>query len=136
MFHMILNKVIYNFSENYLTDSDESLLIKGLKFTIPPKKIEYSKLLLPFELLFCDIKSNSESSVYFASIKALFMQRLLLQDTAFNDFSAWVILRCLCFFSIRTFDKKIPNWQPLKIKFLSSVKINPHKTWHNLHTQK
>ena len=68
---MTLNKVIYNFSDYCLTDSDESLLIKGLKFTIPPKKNEYSKFLLPFELLFCDIKSNSESSVYLASIKAL-----------------------------------------------------------------
>ena len=48
-----------------------------------PKKIEYSKFLLPFELLFHDIKSNSESSVDLASVKAR------LQDTAFTSYSAF-----------------------------------------------
>ena len=77
-----LNKVLYN-SNYYLTDSDKSLLIKGLNFAIPPKKIEYSKFLLPFELLFRDTKSNSESSVDLASVKAR------LQDTAFTSYSAF-----------------------------------------------
>ena len=77
------NKVIYNFSNYHLTDSDKSLLIKGLNFAIPPKKIEYSKFLLPFELLFRDIKSNSESSVDLASVKAR------LQDTSFTSYSAF-----------------------------------------------
>ena len=77
------NKVIYNFPNYHLTDADKSLLIKGLNFAIPPKKIEYSKFLLPFELLFCDIKSNSESSVDLASVKAR------LQDTAFTSYSAF-----------------------------------------------
>ena len=75
------DKVIYNFSNYHLTDSD--ILIKGLNFAIPPKKIEYSKFLLPFELLFHDIKSNSESSVDLASVKAC------LQDTAFTSYSAF-----------------------------------------------
>ena len=34
-----LNKVIYNFSNYYLTDSDKSLLIKDLDFAIPLQKI-------------------------------------------------------------------------------------------------
>ena len=51
-------------------DSDTSLLIKGLNFAIPPRKIKYSKFLLPFELLFCDMKSNSKSSVDLAGVKA------------------------------------------------------------------
>ena len=67
----------------HLTDSDKSLLIKALKFGISPKKIEYSKFILPFELLFRDIKSNSESSVELASVKAR------LQDTAFTPYSAF-----------------------------------------------
>ena len=50
------DKVIYNFSNYHLTDSDKSLLIKGLNSSIPTKKTEYSKFLLPFELLFRDIK--------------------------------------------------------------------------------
>ena len=66
------DKVIYNFSNYHLTDPDKSLLIKGLNFAIPPKKIEYSKFLLPFELLFRDIKSNSESSVDWAFLKHVY----------------------------------------------------------------
>ena len=76
------NKVIYNFLNYHLTDSDKSLLIKGLNFAIPPKKIEYSKLLLPFELLFHDIKSNSESLVDLSSVKArLHLIQLLTKTT-------------------------------------------------------
>ena len=61
---------IYNFSDCYFTDSDELLLMKG------PKRIENSRFLLLFELLF--VKYNRESSVFLASIKAL------LQDAAFT----------------------------------------------------
>ena len=63
---------IYNFSDCYFTDSDELLLMKG------PKRIENSRFLLLFELLFRDVKYNRESSVFLASIKAL------LQDAAFT----------------------------------------------------
>ena len=73
----------FPFSNYQLTDSDKSLRIKGLNFTILPKKIEYSKFLLPFEVIFRDIKSNSESSVELASVKAR------LQDTAFTSYSAF-----------------------------------------------
>ena len=77
------NKVICNFSNYHLTDSDKSLLIRGLNFAIPPKKSKYSKFLLPFKFLFHDIKSNSEPSVDLASIKAG------LQDTVFTTYSAF-----------------------------------------------
>ena len=77
------NKVIYSFSNYRLTDSDKSLLIRGLNFAIWPKKIEYSRFLLPFELLFRDIKSNSESSVDLPSVKAR------LQDTTFTSYAAF-----------------------------------------------
>ena len=78
-----LNKVIYNFSNYHLTDTDKSLLIRGLNFAIPLKKIEYSKFLLLLEFLFHDIKSNSEPSVDLSSIK------VCLQDTAFTSYSAF-----------------------------------------------
>ena len=77
------NKVIYNFSNYHLADSDKSLLIRGLNFAIPSKKIECLKFLIPFEQLFRDIKSNSESSLDLASIKAR------LQDTAFTSYSVF-----------------------------------------------
>ena len=83
MSHHDPDKAIYNFSNYHLTDSDKSLLFKGLNFAIPPKKIEFSKFLLVFDLLFRDIKSNSESLVDLASIKAR------LQDTAFTSYSAF-----------------------------------------------
>ena len=77
------NHVIYNFSNNHLRDSDKSLLFRGVNLVIPPKKIEYSKYLLPLEFLFRDTKCNSESSVDLANIKAR------LQDTAFTSQSAF-----------------------------------------------
>ena len=77
------DKVIYNFSNYHLAYSDNLLLIKGLNFAIPPKKTEYSKFLLPFELLFRHIKSNNESCIDLASVKAC------LQDTAFTSYSAF-----------------------------------------------
>ena len=55
----------------------------GLNFAIPTKKIEYLKFLLPFEFLVRNIKSNRESSVDLASIKAH------LQDTAFTSYSTF-----------------------------------------------
>ena len=49
-------KLIVNYSSHVLTGKEKSLLCKGLNFTIPPDKLEYSGFLLPFELLYCGIK--------------------------------------------------------------------------------
>ena len=108
------DKVIYNFSNYHLTDSDKLLLIKGLNFAIPPKKIECSKFLFSFELLFRDIKFNSESSVDLASVKAR------LQDTAFTSYSA--------------FDKD--NSPPSNISKDESESLCKLKNENNLVTQK
>ena len=62
------NEIIYNFLDYHLTGSDRLLLIRGLNFAF----------LLPFELLFREIKSTSESSVDLANIK------VRLQDAAFT----------------------------------------------------
>ena len=48
--------MIFNFSLYELKDLEKSVLCKGLNFTIKPKEIRYSGFLLPFELLFQDIK--------------------------------------------------------------------------------
>ena len=50
-------KVIFNYSSHVLTESEKSLLCKGLNFAIPPDKLEYSDFLLPFELLYRDIQN-------------------------------------------------------------------------------
>ena len=47
-------KVIFNFSSYVLTEDGKSLLCKGLRFCIPPKKIEYAEFLTQFELLYRD----------------------------------------------------------------------------------
>ena len=39
-------------SEAVLTESEKSLLCKGLNFAIPPKTLEYADYLLLFELLY------------------------------------------------------------------------------------
>ena len=56
------DKVIYNFSNYKFTESEKSVLCKGLEFAIPPSKLEYADFMLPFELLFHDIK-NSDLSI-------------------------------------------------------------------------
>ena len=47
-------KVIFSFSSYVLTEGEKSLLWKGLRFCIPPKKIEYADFLTQFELLYGD----------------------------------------------------------------------------------
>ena len=57
------NKVIFNFSSYNLSDHEKIVLSKGLIFVIPPKTIEYSKFLVPFEMLFRDINSFGVSNL-------------------------------------------------------------------------
>ena len=47
-------KVAFNFSSHELNDDEKLLLRKGLKFSIPPKYLDYPDHMLPFELLFRD----------------------------------------------------------------------------------
>ena len=73
-------KVIYNFSKHVLTEAEKSVLCKGLQFAVPPKTIEYSEYMLPFELLFRDIKNNNLTTPQCNSIKSKIL------DTAFSSF--------------------------------------------------
>ena len=52
--------LIFNFSSHVLTSSQESLLMKGLNFALPPKILKYEDYLLDFELLFRTVKFNNE----------------------------------------------------------------------------
>ena len=56
------DEVIYNYSKVILTENDKSLLCKGLRFAVPPKKLKYHEYMLPFELLFRDIKFDTKSN--------------------------------------------------------------------------
>ena len=55
-------KVIFNFSSHGLNDDEKSLLFKGLKFSIPPEHLHCPDHVLPFELLFGDIKKIEKAS--------------------------------------------------------------------------
>ena len=63
-------KVIFNFSNQALIVQENSLLCKGLDFSIPPKNSNYSYyLLLPFEMLYRDnyvlgFPGNDEEDLY------------------------------------------------------------------------
>ena len=48
-------QIIHNFSSHELTPNQESVLMKGLNFAVPPKKLKYEDFMLPFELLYRDI---------------------------------------------------------------------------------
>ena len=41
-------KVIYNFSEYFLSDCERSLVTKSLNFSIPRKKLDYADYLVQF----------------------------------------------------------------------------------------
>ena len=66
-------KIIFNYSSHMFSKSEKSSLCKGLNFAIPPDKLEYSDYLLPFELLYRDIKdldlSNEKTNFLKAKIK-------------------------------------------------------------------
>ena len=47
-------KVISNFSSHTLLDSEKSLLCKGLRFPLSPKKIDYTDFLAQLEFLYRD----------------------------------------------------------------------------------
>ena len=53
------NKVIHNYSSYDLWKADISLLLKGLNFSLPPKKLKFENY-LPFELLYRDILHNEK----------------------------------------------------------------------------
>ena len=48
-------KNIFNFSNVSLTEAEKSLLVKGLSFSLTPKKLSYSDYLVNFELFYRSI---------------------------------------------------------------------------------
>ena len=48
-------KVIFNFFNVFLTEAEKSLLVIGLSFSLPPKKLSYLDHLLNFELFYRSI---------------------------------------------------------------------------------
>ena len=78
------DRVIFNFSSYKLTDDEKNVLCKGLNFSVKPGLIEYSEFLLPFELLFRDIKREDLCNEDMSVIKARLLDTAL---TSYQNFS-------------------------------------------------
>ena len=74
-------------SNNIFNDShnrEKNILCKGLNFSVKTGLIEYSQFLLPFELLFCDIKGEDLCNEDMSLIKARLLDTAL---TSYQNFS-------------------------------------------------
>ena len=79
-----VDKVICNFLDYKLIEIETPVLCKDLKFTIPPKKLQYAVFTLPFELLFCDIKSKDLPMPQTKAVKSDIL------DIAFSPFNSLI----------------------------------------------
>ena len=76
-------QIIHNYSSHKLTPDQELLLIRGLNFALPPKKLRYEDYMLPVELLFRDfhILDKNEEELVFAKNE--------LRHVAFSSFKMY-----------------------------------------------
>ena len=79
------DRVILNFSSCKLTDDEKNVLCKGLNFSVKLGLIEYSEFLLPFELLFWDIKREDLCNKDMSVIKTRLRDTEL---TSYKNFSS------------------------------------------------
>ena len=63
------DKVIINYSYYQLSDIEKTILVKGLNFALPPKKLNYGEYLTPYEILFRDIKELSVDDSILETVK-------------------------------------------------------------------
>ena len=76
------DKVIYNYSSHNQLKW-KNVLSKDLQVALTPKRLEYADYMLPFELIFREIKANDLTTSQNSSIKF----RLL--DTAFTSYNVF-----------------------------------------------
>ena len=79
------DRVIFKFSSYKLTDDEKSVLCKGLNFSVKSGMIEYSEFLLPFQLLFHDIKCEDLCNEDMSAIKARLLDTAL---TSYQNYSS------------------------------------------------
>ena len=79
------DRVIFNFSLHKLTENGKNVLCKGLNISVKPGLIEYSEFLLPFKLLFCDIKLEDICNEDMSVFKARLLDTAL---TSYQNFSS------------------------------------------------
>jgi hypothetical protein len=86
------DKVLFNLSSRVLNDTEKSLLSKGLKFVLPPKRLTLEKYLLTFEKLYKSLSSYP-----------IFLKESFDSQTFKDD------LRHLAFKSFKDFKKNVPK---------------------------
>ena len=69
-----------------LNDLEKQLLAKGLNFALPPKILNRADYLLPFEIVYRDIKSMGVSQVIIIIIIIIITTILLLEQ----DLDYWI----------------------------------------------
>ena len=79
------DKVIYNFSSVTLSDSDKSLLSKGLNFALPPVSLEYSEYLVDYELFSRDTVSLETSHLDRELLKGRFKNVVFSYFKTYNS---------------------------------------------------
>ena len=98
-------KVIFNYSSHVLTESEKSLLCKGLNFAIPPDKLEYSDFSLPLELLYRDIQDPDDTDQKKQLLKARIKDSALSSSSSYNKNSAALYLTKEEFASLKLLSK-------------------------------
>ena len=81
------DKVLFNFSSRVLTEPEKSLLCKGLKFAIPPRKLKVEHHLYTFEKLFETLKKHE---IYGENSNTLETFKDKLRHLAKSTFSRFV----------------------------------------------
>ena len=81
------NQVIINFSSYQLNEVEKSLLAKGLNFALPPKILNRADYLLPFEMVYRDIKTMDVPSSDLDIIK------VALKEYAYSSFKKYNFLK-------------------------------------------
>ena len=76
-------KIIYNYSEHVLTPSQESILIKGLNFSLPPKKLKYEDFMFNFEHLYRDLSQADKDN------KDILFVKNELRNIAYSSFKVY-----------------------------------------------
>ena len=79
-------QLIFNYSNRKLSDDEIELLRHGLRYALPPKKIEYSRWFLPFEKLLFKLKNIP---IYDSTQDGFNFVRSSLKNTAFKYFCSF-----------------------------------------------
>ena len=76
-------KIISNFSSYNITAAEKNLLVKGLNYSLPPKKINYADYLTPYELLYKGINDLVKDESKLERVKTN------LKKTCFSSFDSY-----------------------------------------------